>query len=204
MGEARFSMDLVTLLLLAVGLSMDAFAVSVSSGILMCHTKWTKSVKLAGAFGLFQGLMPVIGYVIAHTFAHQIEAFDHWIAFDLLVFIGGKMLWEVLRGGDGDDIPKGDPTDWKNLLVMAIATSIDAMAVGVTMALAGRTGLLAPQYGFLLCCLVIALVTFVLCLAGVQIGCRTGDKYGKKAEIAGGIVLIGIGVKILLEHLLGF
>ena len=166
-------MDLVTLLLLAVGLSMDAFAVSVSSGILMCHTKWTKSVKLAGAFGL-------------------------------LVFIGGKMLWEVLRGGDGDDIPKGDPTDWKNLLVMAIATSIDAMAVGVTMALAGRTGLLAPQYGFLLCCLVIALVTFVLCLAGVQIGCRTGDKYGKKAEIAGGIVLIGIGVKILLEHLLGF
>ena len=131
-------MDLVTLLLLAVGLSMDAFAVSVSSGILMCHTKWTKSVKLAGAFGLFQGLMPVIGYVIAHTFAHQIEAFDHWIAFGLLVFIGGKMLWEVLRGGDGDDIPKGDPTDWKNLLVMAIATSIDAMAVGVTMALAGR------------------------------------------------------------------
>lgn len=114
-------MDLVTLLLLAVGLSMDAFAVSVSSGILMCHTKWTKSVKLAGAFGLFQGLMPVIGYVIAHTFAHQIEAFDHWIAFGLLVFIGGKMLWEVLRGGDGDDIPKGDPTDWKNLLVMAIA-----------------------------------------------------------------------------------
>ena len=87
---------------------------------------------------------------------------------------------------------------------MAIATSIDAMAAGVTMALAGRTGLLAPQYGFLLCCLVIALVTFVLCLAGVQIGCRTGDKYGKKAEIAGGIVLIGIGVKILLEHLLGF
>ena len=177
-------MDLVTLLLLAVGLSMD--------------------VKLAGAFGLFQGLMPVIGYVIAHTFAHQIEAFDHWIAFGLLVFIGGKMLWEVLRGGDGDDIPKGDPTDWKNLLVMAIATSIDAMAVGVTMALAGRTGLLAPQYGFLLCCLVIALVTFVLCLAGGQIGCRTGDQYGKKAEIAGGIVLIGIGVKILLEHLLGF
>ncbi len=106
-------MDLVTLLLLAVGLSMDAFAVSVSSGILMCHTKWTKSVKLAGAFGLFQGLMPVIGYVIAHTFAHQIEAFDHWIAFGLLVFIGGKMLWEVLRGGDCDDIPKGIPPTGK-------------------------------------------------------------------------------------------
>ena len=196
-------MDLITLLLLALGLSMDAFAVSISSGILLCRAKWTKNVKLAGAFGLFQGLMPIVGYAIARTFARQIEAFDHWIAFGLLAFIGGKTLWEAIRG-ENDEAPRGDPTDWKNLLVMAVATSIDAMAVGVTMALSGRTGLLGPAYGFLLCSLIIACVTFVVCLAGVRIGCKTGDRYGKKAEIAGGVVLIGIGVKILLEHLLGW
>lgn len=197
-------MDIFTLLVLAVGLSMDAFAVSISNGIVMCHTSFRKTLKVAGAFGLFQGLMPVIGYLIGRTFASQIQAFDHWIAFGLLVFIGGKMLWEVWHEDGEDPAPKGDPTDWKTLLVMAIATSIDAMAVGVTMALAGRTGLLAPSYGYLLCSLIIACVTFVICLAGVKIGCKTGNKYGKRAEIAGGIVLILIGVKILLEHLLGF
>lgn len=197
-------MDIFTLLILAVGLSMDAFAVSISNGIVMCHTSFRKTLKVAGAFGLFQGLMPVIGYLIGRTFASQIQSFDHWIAFGLLVFIGGKMLWEVFHEDGGDAAPKGDPTDWKTLLVMAIATSIDAMAVGVTMALAGRTGLLEPSYGYLLCSLIIACVTFVICLAGVKIGCKTGDKYGKRAEIAGGIVLILIGVKILLEHLLGF
>ena len=196
-------MSLWELLILAVGLSMDAFAVSVCKGLSVKKLK-AKHMLIVGAyFGGFQALMPLLGYILGIQFQSMIQQFDHWIAFGLLVFIGGKMLWEVIRGGDGDDIPKGDPTDWKNLLVMAIATSIDAMAVGVTMALSGRTGLLEPRYGFLLCCLVIALITFVLCLAGVQIGCKTGDKYGKKAEIAGGIVLIGIGVKILLEHLLG-
>lgn len=196
-------MDIFTLLMLAVGLSMDAFAVSISNGIVMCHAGFGKSCKVAGAFGLFQGLMPVIGYLIGRTFASQIQAFDHWIAFALLVFIGGKMLWEVFHEDEGENVPKGDPTDWKTLLVMAIATSIDAMAVGVTMALSGRTGLLSSSYGYLLCSLIIACVTFVICLAGVNIGCKTGNKYGKRAEIAGGIVLILIGVKILLEHLLG-
>lgn len=196
-------MDIFTLLMLAVGLSMDAFAVSISNGIVMCHASLGKTCKVAGVFGLFQGLMPVIGYLIGRTFSSQIQAFDHWIAFGLLVFIGGKMLWEVWHEDGEDSVPKGDPSDWKTLLVMAIATSIDAMAVGVTMALAGRTGLLAPSYGYLLCSLIIACVTFVICLAGVKIGCKTGNKYGKRAEIAGGIVLILIGVKILLEHLLG-
>lgn len=195
-------MSIITLLLMAVGLSMDAFAVSISSGILLCKARWGQTFKIAGAFGLFQGIMPFIGYTIARLFARQIQAFDHWIAFGLLVFIGGKMLWEVLRGGE-DDAPRGDPCGWMNLLVMAVATSIDAMAVGVSLAVMPHTGMLSGDYGYLLCCAVIAAVTFAICAVGVKIGCKTGDMFGRKAEIAGGIVLIGIGVKILLEHLMG-
>lgn len=192
-------MDLLTLLLVAVGLSMDAFSVSVSNGIFMKTITPSSAFKVAGAFGVFQGLMPIIGYLVAGMFAETIRVVDHWVAFVLLGFIGGKMLWEVLHE---DDAPKGNPTHWRTLLVMAVATSIDAMAVGVTMAL-GRTDLLAPWWGFLLCAAVIAVVTFVFCFGGVYLGCRTGNCFGKRAQIAGGIVLIGIGVKILLEHLLG-
>ncbi len=193
-------MDWLTLLLMAVGLAMDAFAVSISNGILLGCANRKMTCRIAGAFGLFQGIMPMIGYWIAGLFAKQIVAFDHWVAFALLSFIGGKMLWEVFF--EKDDEHHGDPSEWKTLFVMALATSIDAMAVGVTMAL-GRTGLLVPWYGYLICCAVIACVTFVLCLLGVQLGCRTGSRYGKRAEIAGGLVLIGIGVKILVEHLVG-
>ena len=194
-------MDWLTLLLVAVGLSMDAFSVSVSNGIFMKRITPSSALKVAGAFGLFQGLMPIIGYLVAGMFAETIRVVDHWIAFVLLCFIGGKMLWEVLHEGECDE-PQGDPTHWRTLLVMAVATSIDAMAVGVTMAL-GRTDLLAPSWGFLLCSAVIAAITFVFCLGGVYLGCRTGNCFGKRAQIAGGIVLIGIGIKILLEHLLG-
>lgn len=137
--------------------------------------------------------MPIIGYVIAHTFAHQIEAFDHWIAFGLLVFIGGKMLWEVIRGGEDETAPKGDPhPTGKISWLWPSPPASTPWRSELPWALSGRTGLLEPAYGFLFCSLVIALVTFVLCLAGVQIGCKTGDRYGKKAEIAGGIVLIGM------------
>ena len=191
-------MDIVTLLLTAVGLSMDAFAVSIGNGILLGRATPSQTCRVAGAFGLFQGMMPMIGYLIAGLFAGQIVAIDHWVAFGLLAFIGGKMLWEALRGGE--EAVEGDPTQWGTLLLMAVATSIDAMAVGVTMAL-GRTGLLAPWYGYLVCCAVIAAVTFGFCLVGVQLGCHTGNRYGKRAEVAGGIVLIGIGLKILYEHL---
>ena len=110
------------------------------------------------------------------------------------------MLWEVFRGGE-EDLPGGDPCSWKNLLVMSLATSIDALAVGASLAVMPRTGLLIHSWGYLICCLVIAVVTFVICFAGVKIGCRTGNFFGRKAEVIGGIVLILIGVKILLEHL---
>ena len=193
-------MDWLTLCLIAIGLAMDAFAVSISNGILLGCANKKMTCRIAGSFGLFQGVMPMIGYWIAGLFAAQIVAFDHWVAFALLAFIGGKMLWEVFHEGEEEE--HGDPSNWKTLLIMSIATSIDAMAVGVTMAL-GRTGILAPWYGYLVCCAVIAVVTFVMCVFGVQLGCRTGSRYGKRAEIAGGLVLIGIGVKILLEHLIG-
>ena len=193
-------MDIWTLLLMSAGLAMDAFAVSVSSGIVLCHTCWRQTVRISGSFGFFQGLMPLIGYTIARTFADKISAFDHWVAFGLLAFIGGKMLWEVFRGGE-EDLPGGDPCSWKNLLVMSLATSIDALAVGASLAVMPRTGLLIHSWGYLICCLVIAVVTFVICFAGVKIGCRTGNFFGRKAEVIGGIVLILIGVKILLEHL---
>ena len=190
MGEARFSMDLVTLLLLAVGLSMDAFAVSVSSGILMCHTKWTKSVKLAGAFGLFQGLMPVIGYVIAHTFAHQIEAFDHWIAFVLLGLIGANMIRES-REHDEENL--SDSFSFGTMLPLAVATSIDALAVGVTFAFL--------QVSILPAVCFIGATTFILSCIGIRIGHVFGLKYKSRAELFGGAVLILMGTKILLEHL---
>lgn len=192
-------MGIITLLLIAAGLSMDAFAVSVSNGMVMCHTKMRRILKIAGSFGLFQGLMPLIGYTVANTFADKIQAVDHWIAFILLAFVGGKMLWEAFHGGD-EELPHGDPCSWKNLLVMSIATSIDALAVGASFAVMPREGLLAPSFGYLLCCGIIAAVTFLLCIIGVVVGCRFGDRFGKKAEIIGGLVLIAIGLKILLEH----
>ncbi len=194
-------MDWLTLLLMAVGLAMDAFAVSISNGILLGRATPGQSCKIAGTFGLFQGIMPVIGHLVASTFAAQIVMIDHWIAFGLLTFIGSKMLWEVFHGDE--DTPKTEnPTQWRTLLMMAVATSIDAMAVGVTMAL-DRSGLLQPAWGFLLCAAVIAAITFAVCLVGVQLGCKTGNRFGVRAQIAGGIVLIGIGIKILAEHLLG-
>ena len=190
------------LVVLAVGLSMDAFAVSICKGLALQRVSW-KECCIAGAwFGGFQALMPLLGYLLGTQFEQFVTSVDHWIAFGLLVFIGGKMLWEVLRGGE-DDAPRGDPCGWMNLLVMAVATSIDAMAVGVSLAVMPHTGMLSGDYGYLLCCAVIAAVTFVICAVGVKIGCKTGDMFGRKAEIAGGIVLIGIGVKILLEHLMG-
>ena len=184
-------MDIWTLLLMSIGLAMDAFAVSVSSGIVLCHTCWRQTVRISGSFGLFQGLMPLVGYTIARTFADKIGAVDHWVAFGLLAFIGGKMLWEVFRGKD-DDLPSGDPCGWKNLLVMSVATSIDALSVGFTIS----------EYGWfmaLVCSLIIAVVTFFICAAGLSIGKKFGTKLSGKASVLGGVILIGIGLEIFIS-----
>ena len=144
--------------------------------------------------------MPLIGYTVANTFADKIQAVDHWIAFILLAFVGGKMLWEALRGGE-DELPHGDPCSWKNLLVMSIATSIDALAVGISFVCMGMNEVSDLVYP--LC--VIGFVSFAVTMAGLLFGIKFGGRYARriKADLWGGIILIAIGVRVLVEHLGG-
>ncbi len=191
-------MSWLDLLLLSVALATDAFAVSVSSGMLMTKNPVRQSLLMSGSFGLFQGLMPLLGYSVALTFADKVQAVDHWIAFGLLLFVGVKALWGAFHEED----EPADPTCCRNLLLMAVATSIDALAIGATFPMMKSTGVLAIPLGSVLACGVIAVITFVLCLGGVWLGRRVGDLLGKWATVAGGVVLILIGVKMLLSDLL--
>ena len=183
-------MSIFTLLWLAVGLSMDAFAVSISSGILLCRSRLGQTLKIAGAFGLFQGLMPLVGYTIARLFAVQIQAFDHWIAFVLLAFIGFNMIREARSDEENES---NDRFDFKTMLPLAVATSIDALAVGVTFAFLRVN--IVPAVSFIGC------ITFLLSAIGLKAGNIIGAKNRSRAEFAGGLVLILMGIKILLEHL---
>ncbi len=192
-------MSWIDLLLLSVALATDAFAVALSSGMLMTKSPVRQGLLMSGSFGLFQGLMPLIGYSVALTFADKVQVIDHWIAFGLLLFVGGKALWGAFHEED----EPADPTCCRNLLLMAVATSIDALAIGATFPMMSNTGVLSMPFGYVCACGVIAVVTFVLCLGGVWIGRRVGDLLGKWATVAGGVVLILIGVKMLLQDLLG-
>lgn len=184
-------MGFLELLLLGVGLSMDAFAVAICKGLKMPKLNYKQTALIALFFGGFQALMPLIGWLLGTRFEKYITDFDHWIAFGLLLFIGGKMIWEAVKGGEEDD--DDGKFDIKELFLMAIATSIDALAVGITFAFL-KTDIL-PSITIIGC------TTFVISAFGVFVGHRFGAKYKTKAEIAGGIILILIGVKILLEHL---
>lgn len=182
-------MSLVELFILAVGLSMDAFAVSVCKGLSLGAIKG-KHMCIAGLwFGGFQALMPLIGYFLGSFFADMITKYDHWIAFVLLLFIGGKMVWEALREEEELDASMTA----KTMFLLAVATSIDALAVGVTFAF--LEVMIVPAVTF------IGIVTFVFSAAGIKIGSVFGAKYQSKAELCGGIILILIGTKILLEGL---
>ena len=192
-------MNLVELMIIAIGVSMDAFAVSICKGLSTRKIRPANAATAGLWFGGFQALMPVIGYYLGVSFADFVSGVDHWIAFVLLAIIGGKMVKESF---ENESCEISADFSFKSMFPLAIATSIDAMAVGVTMAMT-RTDLLEPWYGFLLCSAVIGIITFACCSLGVQLGCKTGSCWGKRAEIGGGIVLIVIGVKILLEHLLG-
>ena len=187
-------MGLAELVLLAIGLSMDAFAVSICKGLGMKRINLKIAVILGLFFGGFQAGMPVIGWALGSQFMGIISPIDHWIAFILLAFIGGKMLWEAFtedeNEGDGKDAEKIDLGEY---LILAIATSIDALAVGITFAFLGVNIVLAIA--------VIGVTTFALSVVGVAVGHAFGARYEKGATIAGGIVLILIGCKILLEHL---
>lgn len=184
-------MGLIEIILIAVSLAMDAFAVSICKGLSMKKMDWKKAIIIGLYFGIFQAVMPVIGYLLGVGFEESIKFIDHWIAFGLLAFIGGNMVKEALSKEDDEEVD--DKVDFKTMIVLAIATSIDALAVGVTFAFLNVNIVVSV-------CL-IGIVTFVISCIGVKIGNVFGDKYEKKAELAGGIVLILIGLKILLEHL---
>ena len=181
-------MGIIELFILAVGLSMDAFAVSVCKGLSLGKIK-IKHMCIAGLwFGGFQALMPLIGYLLGSSFSELVAKYDHWIAFVLLALIGGNMIKEAL-GKDEDSMD--DSMGFKTMLLLAIATSIDALAVGVTFAFLDVS--IIPAISF------IGVVTFVLSAIGVKAGSLFGYKYKSKAELCGGIILILLGIKILLE-----
>ena len=185
-------MGIFELLLLSIGLGMDAFAVSVCKGISMKKMDWKKACIIGLYFGGFQALMPVIGYFFGTSFQSIITNIDHWVAFVLLGIIGGKMIQEAFQK-DKDEEEYNSDVSVKTMLILSVATSIDALAVGITFAFLNVNLLLASTF--------IGLITFVLSVVGTKIGNRFGDKYKGKAEFIGGIILILIGFKILFEHL---
>lgn len=188
-------MGFIELLLIGVGLSMDAFAVSICQGISMTKIKWGHALTVGLYFGGFQALMPFTGWMLGSQFAGRIQQYDHWVAFVLLVLIGGNMIREALSGeeDEAEDASIGAGLDHKKLFLMAIATSIDALAVGVTFAFLDTA--ILPAIG------IIGTTTFFISVAGVAVGCWFGARYKKRAEITGGVILVLLGVKILLEHL---
>lgn len=192
-------MDFLTLLLLAIGLSMDAFAVSVCKGLAMQKTTMGKCLIVGIWFGGFQGFMPFAGYVLGLQFKSYINAIAPWIAFVLLVWIGGDMIKEAVSGEEEEET---DTLKLKEMFLLAVATSIDALAVGITFACVPVT--ILKDAGIFMntvaACMIIAATTFIISVAGVNIGHIFGLKYKNKAEFAGGAILILLGVKILLEH----
>lgn len=187
-------MGIAELFLVAVGLSMDAFAVAVCKGLNMSKINYKRGVLIALFFGIFQALMPFIGWILGVQFEEYIVSVDHWVAFVLLAFIGGKMIAEAFEKGK-EECECQDKFSIGELFVLAIATSIDALAVGITFAL------IAPSIGIGGAVTLIGVTTFLLSLVGVIIGNKFGAKYKKRAELAGGIILCLMGLKILLEHL---
>ena len=183
-------MGLIEIIFIGIGLAMDAFAVSVCKGLSMKKINWKNAIIIAIYFGIFQALMPVVGYFLGTAFSSIVESVDHWIAFILLAAIGGNMIKE----STDDEVEKrNDNVDFRTMIVLAIATSIDALAVGVTFAFF--------KVNLVLAIILIGIITFALSILGVIIGNKFGDKLQNKAELTGGIILILIGLKILLEHL---
>ena len=185
----------IVLFLMGVGLSMDAFAVSICKGLAMRKVNKKQAFVIGLFFGGFQALMPFIGWALGSQFESYITSIDHWIAFVLLAVIGGKMVKEAVSEKDGEDeVEQMDPPlDIKEMFILAVATSIDALAVGITFAFL--------NYPIVEAIIIIGITTFVISIIGVYVGNFFGSKYKKRAEIVGGVILILLGVKILLEHL---
>lgn len=183
-------MSFITILLIAIGLSMDSLAVSISGGICMSPFCIRKSLKMASVLGIFQGGMIWLGWALGLQFSNYITDFDHWIAFVLLSYLGGKMIYESFRADDNTAITFST----KMLITLGVATSIDALAVGVSMAFL-KLNIWLPTA-------IVAFITFSLSFTGVICGFRFGQIKGLKVELLGGLILIGIGIKILIEHTL--
>lgn len=172
---------------------MDAFSVAVAAGLTLGGASTRQSFRLSFHFGLFQFLMPIVGWLVGSTVVEYISAYDHWLAFVLLGYVGGKMIWESFAGGE--ERLKGDPTKGASLVVLSVATSIDALAVGLSMALL-RVPVLFPAA-------VIGVVAASMTFIGLRLGKHAGHLLGPWMERAGGLVLLAIGVKIVLEHTMG-
>lgn len=187
-------MGIISIFLIALSLAMDAFAVSVSNGLLLKNIKISNAIKFGVFFGVFQFIMPILGWVFAKNFSSVIKSFDHWIAFSLLVLIGGKMFIDTFKNEDELNIKdEVNILSIYNLTILAIATSIDALAVGVSFALIDINIWFSSS--------VIGIVAFILSFLGVIIGKQIGFIFQKNAERAGGIILIFIGTRILIEHI---
>jgi manganese efflux pump family protein len=184
-------MILSDIILIAIGLAMDCFAVSIACGIAMKPFRWGPAFRVAFFFGLFQALMPLFGWLAGSTFQHLIETFDHWVSFGILVALGGRMIWENFFVHP--DEKSLNPFKLKVVLTLALATSIDALAVGISFAF--------MRIDLWLSIFMIGAASFLFASLGIFIGRRYGHRFNIPAELFGGIVLIGIGVKILLEHL---
>lgn len=182
-------MDLLTLFLLSIGLCFDTFAVSVSSGLLRKEIIFWQAVRIAFFLALFQAIMPVLGWLGGITIKGWIESYDHWIALGILSILGIKMLIESFKKSEEKNI---NPLDIKVIISMALATSIDAFAVGISFAII--------EVNMLLAFIIIGSVTFIASMLGILFGKKTGSHFGQKMEIIGGIILIAIGIKIVLEH----
>ena len=186
-------MDFLTLIGIAVGLSMDALAVAIGTSVGLRGVTPRQVFRLSFHFGLFQALMPILGWTLGSLAAGYIRDYDHWVAFALLMFVGFKAVYEALAGGDEDGAPRRDPTRGWNLMLLSVATSIDALAVGLTFAMLG----IVVWYP----AIVIGCITAALTLVGMLCGSWLGRRFGKIMEVLGGLVLIAIGVKILAGHI---
>ena len=182
-------MHILEIILIGIGLSMDAFAVSICKGLGIKNLTWKQPIKVASFFGLFQAIMPLVGYFLGTTFQHLVSTISHWIAFILLAFIGANMIKESITS---KNIISDNNLSIENLIVLSIATSLDALAVGITFSFF--------QSNVLLDSLIIGIITFTICTLGVFIGNKFGNHFQNSTGVIGGIILIMIGLKILLDH----
>ncbi len=186
-------MSFLSILIIAVGLGMDAFSVAIGIGAVRGRVSPGPVLRLSVSFGVFQFFMPILGWLAGRTVVERISAYDHWVAFGLLLFVGVRMIHESFAGEGRDRTDREDPTRGWTLLMLSVATSIDALAVGMTMALL-KTPILYPSA-------VIGVVAFAMTMAGMLAGRRLASLFGRKVELLGGLILIGIGIQILIEHM---